>query len=73
MRFLEEEGLQIAGYYDLKAHKTTEKTSLAFHAIPQPGAQFILSMVGRYGAREKIISFLERKQYRVGVDYLMMA
>lgn len=73
VRFLEAEGLQIAGYYDLKAHKTTERPSLAFRDIPQPGAQFVLSMVGRYGAREKISSFLESKQYQAGVDYLMMA
>jgi glycosyltransferase involved in cell wall biosynthesis len=73
VRFLEAEGLQIAGYYDLKAHKTTERPSLAFHDIPQPGAQFVLSMVGRYGAREKISSFLKSKQYQAGVDYLMMA
>ncbi len=73
VRFLEEEGLEVSGYYDLKAHKTTEKRSLAFHDVPQPGTQFILSMVGRYGAREKISSFLESRQYRAGVDYLMMA
>lgn len=73
VRFLEEEGLQVAGYYDLKAHKTTEKRCLAFHDVPQPGTQFILSMVGRYGAREKISSFLDSRQYRAGHDYLMMA
>lgn len=73
VRFLEDEGLHVAGYYDLKSHKTSEKPSLAYHAVPEPGTQFILSMVGRYGAREKISSFLENKQYRAGGDYLMMA
>jgi len=72
-RFLEDEGLEIAGYYDLKANKTSDKPCFSFHDIPQPGAQFILSMVGNYGAREKISSFLESKQYRAGVDYLLMA
>lgn len=72
-RLLEEQGLTIAGYYDLKANKTFKKACLSYQDIPQPGRQFIVSLVGNYGAREKIKSFLTGKNYQEGNDFLLMA
>lgn len=72
-RFIENEGLRIAGFYDLHANKTSKKNCLSFQEIPSPGVQFIVSMVGNYGAREKIRSFLENKGYIKEKDFLLMA
>lgn len=72
-RLLEEQGLTISGYYDLKAGKTTERACRSYVDIPAPGQQFILSMVGNRGAREKITKFLLERNYQAGSDFLLMA
>ncbi len=72
-RLLEEEGLTIAGYFDLKAQRISNKQCKSYEDMPNPGEIFILSMVGNHGAREKISDFLNRKGYMQGTDYLLMS
>lgn len=72
-RLLEQQGLKISGYYDLKNAQSKQVTCLSYQEIPNPGSQFILSMVGNYGAREKITNFLEERNYQAGRDFLLLA
>ena len=72
-RLLEEEGLTIQGYFDFKNKTVAEKECKSYEDIPTPGQTFILSMVGNYGARERITDFLDKKGYQLGEDYLVMS
>ncbi|MGQ7869769.1 glycosyltransferase family 2 protein [Sunxiuqinia sp. sy24] len=72
-RLLEEQGVTIRGYYDLNANKTAERLCRSYVDIPEPGRQFILSMVGNHGARDQIESYLKNRHYQPGTDFLLMA
>lgn len=69
---LEKEGLIIDGFYDVVKAKTTQKTTLHYSQIPEPGQLFILPMVTNYGAREQIKEFLLKANYVEGVDFILM-
>ncbi len=72
-KLLEQEGVQISGYFDFKDKTIAGKECKSYKDIRGPGKTFILSMVGNYGAREQIISFLNVKGYQIGEDYLVMS
>ncbi len=72
-QLLEEEGLTITGYFDLKAKTIVGKDCKSYQDIPESGEIFILSMVGNHGAREQIANFLQHKEYISGTDYLLMS
>ncbi|SHJ23492.1 Glycosyltransferase involved in cell wall bisynthesis [Tangfeifania diversioriginum] len=71
-KLLEKEGLKIQGFIDIVKGKTTEKETLHFTEIPDPGKIFIVPMVTKTGARELIQSFLQKAGYKEGKDFIMM-
>lgn len=71
-RLLEKEGLKIQGYFDIVKGKTTEKPTLHFTEVPDPGNIFIVPMVTKMGARELIQSYLLKAGYAEGKDFLLM-
>jgi glycosyltransferase involved in cell wall biosynthesis len=71
-RLLEKEGLKIQGFIDIVKNKTTEKKTLHFTEIPNPGQIFIVPMVIKLGARKLIKDFLLGGGYEEEKDFLMM-
>jgi glycosyltransferase involved in cell wall biosynthesis len=69
---LEYEGIKIESYIDIQKDKTTQKTTVYYKDIPEPGTIFIVSLVTNYGAREQIKEFLLSKNYVEGVDFILM-
>lgn len=71
-KLLEKEGVKIKGYFDIVKGKTTEKKTLHFTEIPQPGKIFIVPMVNKRGVSKQIKDYLLQINYRDGIDFLMM-
>jgi len=71
-KLLEKEGLKIQGFIDIVKGKTTEKETLHFTEIPDPGRLFIIPMVTKRGAREQIKSYLSGAAYEEGKDFMLM-
>jgi glycosyltransferase involved in cell wall biosynthesis len=71
-KLLEKEGLKIRGFIDIVKGKTTEKTTLHFTEIPDPGQLFIVPMVTKTGARELIQSYLQKAGYAERTDFMLM-
>ena len=67
--FLQEHGLNIEGYIDIKK---TKPDTLFYKELPQPGQLFIVSMVTNTGAGEKIREFLIQRNYAEGKDFILM-
>jgi glycosyltransferase involved in cell wall biosynthesis len=67
--FLLEHGLNIEEYIDIKK---TKPDTLFYKELPEPGQQFIVSMVTNAGAGEKIRAFLQERNYVEGKDFLLM-
>ncbi|MDX8337694.1 glycosyltransferase family 2 protein [Draconibacterium sp. IB214405] len=67
--FLQEQGLIIEGYIDIKKSKPD---ALFYEDLPQPGQLFIVSMVTNTGAGEKIHDFLKLRNYNEGKDFILM-
>ena len=67
--FLQEHGLNIEGYIDIKK---TKPDALFYKELPHPGQLFIVSMVTNTGAREKIREFLIQRNYAEGKDFILM-
>lgn len=72
-KLLENNGIIIDGFIDIVKNRTSLKTTLHFTEIPPPGEMFILGMVGKYGAREKIRKYLSQTNYREGKDFIFLA
>jgi len=71
-RLLEKEGLKICGFIDIVKNKTTEKKTLHFTEIPDPGQLFIVPMVTKPGVGKQIKDYLLKIGYTEGKDFLMM-
>ncbi len=71
-KILEKEKIRIEGYIDIVKNKTSQKTTLHFSEIPDPGKMFIVPMVAKWGAREQINDFLVKANYTEGKDFIMM-
>nr|WP_319998610.1 glycosyltransferase family 2 protein [uncultured Draconibacterium sp.] len=67
--FLQEHGLNIEGYIDIKK---TKPNALFYKELPQPGQLFIVSMVTNTGAGEKNREFLIQRNYAEGKDFILM-
>ena len=67
--FLQEHGLNIEGYIDIKK---TKPDALFYKELPHPGQLFIVSMVTNAGAGEKIRKFLIQRNYAEGKDFILM-
>lgn len=72
VRLLQEYGIEIVGFIDIKPQKTTLFPCVTPDQIPESGQWFILSYVGKWGAREQIRVFLQQKGYREGADFLVV-
>jgi len=66
---LQEQGLNIEGYIDIKK---TKPDALFYKELPEPGQLFIVSMVTNTGAGEKIREFLIQRNYAEGKDFILM-
>ena len=71
-KLLEKEGLIIDGFIDVVQSRTTQKTTIHYSKIPEPGKVFIVPMVTSYGAREQIKEFLLNAEYIEGKDFILM-
>ena len=71
-KLLENEGINIDGFIDIVKRKTTQKPTLHFTEIPDPGKIFIVQMVTKLGAREQIKDFLLKINYVEGEDFILM-
>jgi glycosyltransferase involved in cell wall biosynthesis len=71
-RLFENEGLFIDGYIDIVKAKTTQKPTLHFTEVPDPGQMFIVPMVTKVGASKLIKNFLLQAEYTEGADFIMM-
>jgi len=71
-KLLEKQGLKINGYFDIVKGKTTEKKSLHFTEVPEPGKIFIVPMVNKRGVSKQIKDYLLKIDYQEGRDFLMM-
>ncbi|WP_319500162.1 glycosyltransferase family 2 protein [uncultured Draconibacterium sp.] len=67
--FLQEQGLNIEGYIDIKK---TKPDAIFYQDLPQSGQLFIVSMVTNAGAGEKIREFLIQRNYAEGKDFILM-
>ncbi|WP_052670476.1 glycosyltransferase family 2 protein [Draconibacterium sediminis] len=67
--FLQEHGLNIEGYIDIKK---TKPDAIFYQDLPQHGRLFIVSMVTNTGAGEKIRAFLQERNYVEGNDFILM-
>ena len=67
--FLQEQGLNIEGYIDIKK---TKPDTLFYKELPEPGQLFIVSMVTNTGAGKKIREFLIQRNYAEGKDFILM-
>ncbi len=71
-KLLESKGVIIDGFIDIVKNKTTQKKTIHFAEIPEPGKIFIVSMVTKHGARKQIKEFLLNVNYVEGVDFILM-
>lgn len=67
--FLEEQGLLVEGRIDVVKGKAG---SVYYEDIPEPGKNFIVSMVTNTGAGEQIRTFLITRNYTEGEDFILM-
>nr|WP_320023709.1 glycosyltransferase family 2 protein [uncultured Draconibacterium sp.] len=67
--FLQEHGLNIEGYIDIKK---TKPEAIFYQDLPRPGQLFIVSMVTNTGAGKKIREFLIQRNYAEGKDFILM-
>ena len=67
--FLQEQGLNIEGYIDIKK---TKPDTLFYKELPEPGQLFIVSMVTNTGAGKKIREFLIQRNYAEEKDFILM-
>ena len=67
--FLQEHGLNIEGYIDIKK---TKSEAIFYQDLPHPGQLFIVSMVTNTGAGKKIREFLIQRNYAEGKDFILM-
>lgn len=71
---LEEYGLRITHYIDLKSRNLECGTAVIAHNdLPSPESCFIVPMVGSRGAREKIRAFLNERGYTEGTNCIFAA
>ncbi|MEN8260740.1 MAG: glycosyltransferase [Pseudomonadota bacterium] len=71
---LEQFGVNIVGYVDLKARTLDNGISVIHHDdIPDPSSCFVLPMVGNRGAREKIRDFLKARGFTEGQNFIFAA
>ncbi|MCG8697043.1 MAG: glycosyltransferase [Bacteroidales bacterium] len=73
VQLLEEHGIEIECFIDIKKSRQLDKTVIFYEDIPSPGQMFILVYVPQADAKEKIQYFLEKKGYKMGINYLLVS
>ncbi|WP_020528553.1 glycosyltransferase family 2 protein [Flexithrix dorotheae] len=71
LKFLEELGINVLYFIDLKADKTSTKKCISFKHITSPGKVFIISYVANRGAGDEIRNFLNSRNYVEGRDFIL--
>ena len=72
-RLIEDYGIEIEYYIDIKRTRQLEEKILHYEDIPEAGNSFILVYIGLLRAKQTIIDILKSKGYIQGRDYLMIS
>jgi glycosyltransferase involved in cell wall biosynthesis len=72
-RVLEEQGISIRCYIDIKMSRQIEGDLIYYEDLPGAGQMFILTYIGKMGHRDRIQAFLEDRGYLEGKDYLLVS
>jgi len=70
---LKEYGIEIENFIDIHTKKLKRQDVIYYEELAPSGKHFVLSYVSNRGAREIIKSFLEKKGYTAGKDFLLIA
>lgn len=70
---LEEYGIQIDGYIDIKTTRQLDKPLFYYKQINSAGEQFILIYVRQWSAKERIKQFLQSRNYSEGKNFLIIS
>lgn len=77
LKHLEEYGVSLECIYDIDFKKTHDPKLQGYvlhvEEIPEPGEIFLIVLIGAHGVRKKIVSFLSKRGYCAGKNYLLMA
>lgn len=73
LRTLQEAGVHIRTFVDIRKDKTTMANCIHFRDLPPAGGYFILSNVANRGQGARIRQYLLERNYREGHDFLLMA
>jgi len=72
-RLLEKNGIDISMFIDMFPTTAKGINYLYYKDLPPQGKYFIISYVGNRGARDEIKSFLLKRGYLEGIDFLLAA
>jgi glycosyltransferase involved in cell wall biosynthesis len=72
-RMVEEHGILIGTYIDTKKGRQIERDVIYYEDLPKAGQLFILTYIRQMDNREKIQTFLEKRGYVEGQDYLLVS
>lgn len=72
-QLLENNGITISLFIDMFPTTKKEINYLYYKDLPVQGKYFIISYVGNRGARDEIKSFLLKRGYKEGIDFLLAA
>ncbi len=72
-KLLEEYGIEIDLYIDIKRSRQLDKKVLFYREIPPSGELFILCYIKQMDARKEIQEFLHERGYLEGVNYLLVS
>jgi cell division inhibitor SulA len=70
---VEEHGILIGTYIDTKKGRQIERDVIYYEDLPKAGQLFILTYIRQMDNREKIQTFLEKRGYVEGQDYLLVS
>ncbi len=72
-RLLEPYGIKFHSFIDTKKSRQINNQIIHYKDLPPAGEMFILSYIRQMNNRNKIMAFLEEREYVEGVDYLMIS
>jgi glycosyltransferase involved in cell wall biosynthesis len=72
-RLLEGEGIRIDTWVDIKTSRQLEKNLVHYADLPEPGKAFLLVYMRHEDQREKILEYLQARQYSEGNDFLLVS
>jgi hypothetical protein len=72
-RLLEEYGLEIEYYVDIKRGRQLDREVIYYNELPAPGKYFILTYIKQMNARDEIQEYLKGLGYEEGRNYLLVS